>query len=418
VGVSTRAAIRVTFARPARHDDPKGEARLALDPPAAGDLAWEGESLVFRPTDALTAGQAYTVTLDARRGRQVRRFTWTFTVGQPRPLYLALDSQERLQLYVSEGETQRQLTDAEFGVWDYAVHPEGERIAYSAPRERDGDATDLWIVDLLRDGENARLLTGDPEVSCAAPAWSADGRRIAYERQDRAEPVIGVLSGPLTPFIWLLDPGTGETEPLPAGPDGAPAPGRDPRWSPKGQRLAFYDLSAGAVQVIDTDSGEQQFFDTLSGVGTWDPGGQQMVLPELTFHGEDSHAFLVRVNTKTRAVQNLDAAGTADDHMPRWSPSGEWIAFGRTALADGTWTWGAQLWLMRPDGSEAHPLLSDPEAHFGAFAWRPDGGALAYVRLDIADIADPRPVLWVVSLDDPAHPMLVASDAILPGWLP
>jgi len=416
-----------------RHDEI--EARLELDPPAAGDLAWEGEALVFRPTDALVAGQAYTVTLDARRAWQKRLITWTFTVGQPRPLYLALDGQERLQLFVSEGETQRQLTDAEFGVWDYAVHPEGDSIAYSAVRiakhppgtgrqdrreqsrrAADGDGADLWVVD--RDGKNARLLLSCIDASCTAPAWSADGRRIAYERQELSESVIGVLSGPLTPHVWLLDPRTGDTEPLLTGPDGAPTPGRDPRWSPTGQRLAFYDLSAGAVQVYDLQSGEQQFFDTLSGVGTWDPGGEQMVIPDLTFHGEDSHAFLVRVDTTTRAVQNLDASETADDHMPRWSPSGEWIAFGRTALADGTWTWGAQLWLMRPDGGEAHPLLADPEAHFGAFAWRPDGRALAYVRLSIDEMTDPRPVLWVVSLDDPEHPELVASDAILPGWLP
>jgi hypothetical protein len=72
---------------------------------------------------------------------------------------------------------------------------------------------------------------------------------------------------------------------------------------------------------------------------------------------------------------------------------------------------------MRPDGSEAHALIAEAEANFGAFAWRPDGEALAYIRLPVAEMADPHPELWVVSLQN-GQPELVASDVIMPGWLP
>jgi Tol biopolymer transport system component/methionine-rich copper-binding protein CopC len=429
--VSSRAAIRITFSGPMR--DQELGARLALSPSTPGRLAWEGNTLALHPSDALVAGQTYTATLHT--GARGRPLTWQFRVGEPRLLYLAPDEADRLQLFVHEQGARRQLTRAAFGVWDYAVDPEGEHIAYSAlrvaehppdwtpgrreqgPRDANGESAGLWLVD--RAGEEPRLLLADPDASCTAPAWSADGRRIAYERKDLSETVIGVLSGPLTPHIWLLDPLSGDTEPFVT--DGVPTPGRDPRWSPAGQRLAFYDLSAGAVQVIDFESGVRQFFDTLSGMGTWDPAGEQMVLPDLTFrgaHSADARAFLVRVDATTRAVQHLSISDVADDHTPRWSPDGEWIAFGHTALADGTLTWGAQLWLMRPDGSEAHPLVTDPGANFGAFAWRPDGGALAYVRLDIDDIADPHPELWVVAVGEGGDPVHIASGVILPAWLP
>jgi Tol biopolymer transport system component len=125
----------------------------------------------------------------------------------------------------------------------------------------------------------------------------------------------------------------------------------------------------------------------------------------------------MRVDLSTRAVQDLSAPSTAGDYTPHWSPTGEWIALGRAALPDGSHTWGAQLWLMHPDGSEAHALMAEVGANFGAFAWRPDGGALAYVRLPIEELADPHPELWVISLKD-GQPELIARDVIMPGWLP
>jgi hypothetical protein len=72
---------------------------------------------------------------------------------------------------------------------------------------------------------------------------------------------------------------------------------------------------------------------------------------------------------------------------------------------------------MRPDGTDAHPLVTDAAANLGAYAWRPDGGAIAYVRLRVEEMMDPHPALWVVTLPD-GETQQVASEAILPGWLP
>ncbi len=56
---------------------------------------------------------------------------------------------------------------------------------------------------------------------------------------------------------------------------------------------------------------------------------------------------------------------------PRWSPSGEWLAF---------WKAGSQVWLMRADGSEARPLVEG--ADVSIFAWAPTTDRLAYVTDD------------------------------------
>ena len=108
---------------------------------------------------------------------------------------------------------------------------------------------------------------------------------------------------------------------------------------------------------------------------------------------------------------------TGDDAAPSWSPTGEWIAVGRSSLPDGTRTLGRQLWLLQPDGSQAFPLVTDAEADFLAFVWRPDGKALAYVRLSLQNIADPHPEVWALSLTE-GHSRLLAANAVMPGWLP
>jgi Tol biopolymer transport system component len=233
--------------------------------------------------------------------------------------------------------------------------------------------------------------------------------------------VIGVRSGPLAPRIWLLDPASGETVPLF---EDDQILGSGPRWSPVGQRLAFYSHGDAAVLVYDFDTGESVSFDTLSGVGSWGPDGRQMVIPDTVYRGEREVSYVARVDLDGSQAFDLskpEAAGGSNnfwqDASPVWSLTGEWIAVGRFGLADGTWTWGQQLWVIRPDGSQARPLVTDAEANLGAFAWCPDGGALVYVRVIRENLANPSPGLWFISLQE-EQPLLLATNAVLPGWLP
>jgi len=415
--VSTGAAIRITFSQ--RVDHAGTEARFQIDPPIEGQFVWTEKTLAYYPTGALVPGSTYTVTLEAGAPAQSGRrtlpgSTWRFDVGQPQLLYMARDEAGHFQLYLA-GDPPTQLSAGEADVWDYAVHPEGMSVVYSVDRgDKDvaDNGADLWLVD--RAGKERRLLLECPGASCTAPAWSSDGTRIAYERQDLSATTIGVRTGPVVPEIWLLDPASGKTLPLF---DDAPTPGRTPVWSPIGQRLAFYDLTEMAIQIVDLESGEQQLFDSLGGVGSWDPQGERMILPEVSFHNQPGTGELLVVDFATRSVGALSAPGMSEETIPRWAPDGAWIAYGRAQLADGTSAAGTQLWIMRPDGTDAHPLVTDAPANLGAFAWRPDGGAIAYVRLRVEEMIAPHPALWVVTLPD-GETRQVASEAILPGWLP
>jgi len=143
-----------------------------------------------------------------------------------------------------------------------------------------------------------------------------------------------------------------------------------------------------------------------------------MLVTDLVVLGGEIASRLWLADLDDGALTNLSGADDAlmQDGWPAWLPSGEWIALTRRLLIGERSTTGQQLWLMRSDGSDAHSLLVDPTATFGHVAWRPDGGALAYVRLVLGD-PDARPDLWLMEL--PAgEPVLLAEVSPAPTWLP
>lgn len=299
-----------------------------------------------------------------------------------------------------------QLTDAASGVYDYDLSVDGKRVVYSALREDDG--ADLWVVDV--DGSNLRRLLACPEARCIAPAWSPDGR-IAYERQE------AVADGSGAPRIWLLDPDDGDAVPLFADEERT---GFAPRWSPDPQRLrlAYVDEAESAVRVYDVEDGGSTLIPLFSDLAAaWGPTGEELVVIDarLSDVGLLSRFWLADVDKGTLVNISGGDEALVQDMWPAWSPSGEWIAFTRRVLLGDDTTMGQQLWLMRSDGSDAHPLLIDATATFSRAAWRPDGGALAYVRRPLAD-PEARPELWLLELPN-GEPVLLAEMSTAPIWI-
>jgi Tol biopolymer transport system component len=77
---------------------------------------------------------------------------------------------------------------------------------------------------------------------------------------------------------------------------------------------------------------------------------------------------------------------------------------------------GKQLWLMRPDGSEAISLTEDADVHFNNPGWSPDGTQLVVQGFNQA-APELAPALWVVDVETGEMAALV-SPGILPVWLP
>jgi Tol biopolymer transport system component len=416
--VSITVPLRLTFSQPM--DIASVQDRLQIEPEVAGRFVWRENELTYQPESALAPATRYTVTLQAgatsHTGRQLNKdYVWHFETRQPQLLYLGRpypDATAR-QLFAAplDGTPPRQLSEAPAGVWDYAVHPLGQEIVYSVLREDGG--SDLWRMD--REGANQKVLLACPEAACLAPAWSPDGLTLAYERRNiwADAPNLDPKAG----RIWVFDLDQDDTRPL----FEYDIPLHSPVWAPRGERLAYLSPMLPGIEVYDLPTGElQQFGNEWGTAPVWSPDGTQLVVPELMLAGESMVVRLIHLTLSSEEA--TDISGDDDyvkDTVPAWSPAGGWIAFGRQFLDQDRWTPGRQIWLTRPDGSEAYPLLVKPMGDHFAFAWRPDGAALAYAFTDLSEGPQPSPAvsIWIFDLSarEPVH---VADDGVLPGWLP
>jgi hypothetical protein len=240
--VSTRTVLQITFDQliaPVGSGFP-----ISMSPPVSGTLRWNDKTVTFVPAKSLVANTTYTVTLAAdlqsQQGRPLTKsLTWQFQTRQPRVLYVAPDAQLKDQLFVlTPGSQPTQLTQEQFGIWDFAVAPDGAVIVYAALREDGG--SDLW--EIAPDGTGARQLLACPETVCNGESWSPDGSRFVYERRNIFSP--GAAPGP--PHLWWLDLASGETVPVFEDKQWV---GYGARWSPDSRWLSYISPNNQGVQV-------------------------------------------------------------------------------------------------------------------------------------------------------------------------
>ena len=312
--------------------------------PVAGTLAFtDATNLVasFTPAAPLAANAEYTLVVTQAitdldgDALEVPVTVGFATPGAPLPpgTQLAFVRGGQIHLVNADGTGLVRLSDGP-GDRDPAWSPDGRRIAFAGTRGAPAESTDIYIMDA--DGSNLVQRTTDG-YSNSAPSWSPDGAWIVFARSEPGQGSLGVY------MMKADDDGTSPTTLI-------DLPGWDaqPAWSPDGTRIAFvtdwvaYDFTADIFTVTPDGSQRTQLTDGFGFNGSlvqyyqpaWSPDGQRLAVVS---------CVIGRTMCDAGTIAVMDAGGdgltalatTAGLASPTWSPDGRTIAFG----SDGSIHW-------------------------------------------------------------------------------
>lgn len=248
------------------------------------------------------------------------------------------------------------------------------------------------IYTFLPNGQALQRLTTDPLFD-ACPAWSADGKRIAWCH--------GVQRGGVID-IWTMKLDGSEKHQL------TDLGGRAtfPDFSPDGSKILFTWAAIGSADAnlfeVNADgTGLVQLTTSPSNdvLGAFSPDGRRIVFAsDRTGTGQ---IWVMNANGSNATQLTFDDAWK--DQVPDWSPDGSKIAYAAGDPGD--------ILVMNADGSNQHTIVGGPTDDFGS-TWSPDGGQIAFIRFDDRTV-------YVANADgSDVHAVRHFGLQAVPGWQP
>jgi Tol biopolymer transport system component len=229
-----------------------------------------------------------------------------------------------------------------FGLIDSepAWSSDGKTIAYFHGSSEPG-VSGIYFID--PEGSNRRQFHAGVAES---PSWSPDGEWIAYSKS--------VCEGPRSCGKWIMDK-DGEQHKF------VDDSGNYPEWHPLDNKVLYITRAVtqqgkvigDSLWVYDVDSNIKTFF-SFPGKTNYDnryskysPDGIKIAFTSKPYAA--SNQVWVMDADRSKPKQPTTTGGYTSD----WSPDGEWIVFTDTGSES------ARLWLMRKDGTDKRQLTFD-----------------------------------------------------------
>ena len=236
-----------------------------------------------------------------------------------------------------------------------AWSPDGRKIAFER-YDISVDRTDIYVMNV--DGSGLTRVAEDLHV----PSWSPDGHRLATASADW-------ILGPSIYLVELDDPAS--------PPNGIATMASTPAWSPDGSRIAFVNTSGDfsgqdELRVMDADGSHEAILsprdELLIGRPSWSPDGSQIAFAKCWVSCD-----VYSVSADGSNLKRLTNVGNARD--PAWSPDGTLIAI--------SWTKQDEAGVLSSSIAFIPSVGGDPVqviANGGSPAWFPSPATASVIR--------------------------------------
>lgn len=392
-------------------DDQSVIEHLLLTPEFPGQWEREGQLFWFTPDQPFPYPQKLIIQIlagaQSLNGKKIRQSkTYEVLVRKSKIIYLK-NIDQRKEIWVSDfrGENQFAVSKTDEQVIDYTFSKDGNIIFYSAVNDQGG--ADIFQTN--REGNSTQKIISCNTDSCTAPTISPNGEQLVYLKSPLLE-TDPAYKGESK--LWNRDMNTGEVSLLlPDNPNVI-----QPRWSPTGQYLSYYDLPQKAIGLIDFLGSNDRVIPSDYGMnGIWSSDGNKIYF--LNYIQSGTQPFTTLYEVRLQPFQVMPMFQNVDANIEfGWVASDQEAATFTLSARYQDGPYSNQIWIVDQNGNIQKEVTRDYVYTHSNIHWDNNHAYLVFQRFKI-NSSKSTPEVWVWSKESDQL-QLISTNASSPNWLP